>query len=131
MAKDWAWKRLLQKSSARLSEAERPETMVNRAGERVRYHAPHPTTAAIDRFMRKVRMAPAAEGDLGECWLWQGGDTFRVSLDSVTTPRRYIYEYSMGEELPENVILFTFCNVGSCCRPGHLRPVETARKRFT
>lgn len=131
MPRDWAWKKLLQKSSARLSVVERPDLMFNRAGETVRYHAPHPITAAIDRFMRKVRMAPAAESDLGECWLWQGGDTFRVSLDLVTTPRRYIYEYSMGEELPESVVLFTFCRVGSCCRPGHLRPVETARNRFT
>lgn len=134
MGKDWAWKKLLKKSSARLSEADRPDTMINRFGERVRSHAAHPITAAIERFMRKVRIAPATDSDLGECWLWQGGDTFRVSVDSVTTPRRYIYEYSMGEKLPENVVLLTFCKVGSCCRPGHLKPVETAKcpkKRFT
>lgn len=130
MAKDWTWKTLLRKSSARLSGPEHPDTVLNRAGERVRYHAPHPITAAIDRFRRKIRLAPR-EDDLGECWLWQGGDTFRVSVDLVTTPRRYIYEYSMGEELPANVVLFTFCRVGSCCRPGHLRPVEIGKKRFT
>jgi hypothetical protein len=129
-ARNWTWKRLGGGSSARLSEPVRPDYMVNRQGWTVRYHVPHPTTEAIDRFMRHVKMADTGS-DLGECWLWQGGDTFRVTWDAVTTPRRFIYEYSMQEDLPANVYLYTFCKVGSCCRPGHLRPVEVGRKRFT
>lgn len=132
MSKDWTWKKLAERETSHSRAGNvRPDLMIGKDSRPVRFHADHPTTPAIDRFMAMIKIGHVSARETGECWLWSGGDTFRVSDDQVTTPRRFIYEHSMGEELPDNVILYTFCGIGLCCRPGHLKPIETARKRFT
>jgi hypothetical protein len=92
--------------------------MINKQGWAVRCHKAHPRTVAAERFA-----AMTEEVDCGHdlpCIVFTGGDTFRIDDDIVTTPRRFIYEYLMGEELPDDVRLRATCKTPKCCRVSHL-----------
>lgn len=124
MAKNWTWKILTGgKSSARLSDA-RPSRQRNRHGEIVRYHAPHPVAAPETRLQRKIKLA-LRPGEDSECWEWQGCATFRVSDDVVTTPARFAYEYTTGEQLRDGEALFQVCGGCNCIRPLHQAKAKT------
>lgn len=119
MARDWVWKRLEEKDAAAGSlPPERRGLVLNRHGDLVRYQAPREIVAAAERFAAMTK-----EVDTGldlPCLVFTGGDTFRVDDETVTTPRRFIYEYLMDEELPDTIRLRTYCRTPRCCRISHL-----------
>lgn len=64
-------------------------------------------------------------GEDQNCIRFTGGDTFRVDDSTVTTPRRFIYEYLTGETLPDNVRLRMTCKTDKCIRLSHIKPIES------
>src|SRR5262245_43371858 len=97
-AKDWMWRRLLA-SPAGLKPAlnyRRPDYMLNKQGQTVRFHVPHPTTPAVERFIAMTERVLIRDD---YCVIWRGGDTFRVDDDLVTTPARFYWEIMTGERL--------------------------------
>jgi hypothetical protein len=120
--RDWAWRRLLgvpaDGSAPKPLNYRRPDFMTNARGQTVRYHAPHPTTPALDRFFaltKRVRV------DGEECIVWTGGDTFRVDDDTVTTPARFYWEEMKGEKLNASDVLRRGCKTPRCVK--HKRKV--------
>lgn len=111
--RDWAWRRLLENAPAkeRMLNYRRPDFMQNARGQTVRYHAPHPTTPALDRFFK---MTNRVRVDGEECIVWTGGDTFRVDDDTVTTPARFYWEEMKGEKLNANDVLRRGCKTPRC-----------------
>jgi hypothetical protein len=113
--RDWAWRRLLENAPAkeRTLNYRRPDFMTNKHGATVRYHAPHPTTPALDRFFKLTKRVKV---DGEECVVWIGGDTFRVDDDTVTTPARFYWEEMKGEKLGENDKLRRGCYTPRCVK---------------
>lgn len=120
MARDWTWKKLedRQRDRQRHASSRRPDYMENASGLTVRYHVPHPRTEAAERFAAMTRQVDAGLDQT--CLVFTGGATFRVDDDTVTTPRRFIYEYLMEEKLPRDVRLRTLCRTPKCCRIAHI-----------
>jgi hypothetical protein len=50
------------------------------------------------------------------CVVWQGGDTFRVDDDTITTPARFYYEMMLGESLGANEVLYRACSTPRCVK---------------
>jgi len=113
LARDWAWRRLLSvpadSSKPKPLNYRRPDFMQNKHGETVRFHAPHPVKAAIDRFFKLTKRVE-------NCVVWQGGDTFRVDDDTVTTPARFYWETMKGEKLGEKDKLRRGCKTPRCVK---------------
>ena len=101
--------------------------MLNAQSQTVWFHAPHPITPAIERFMALVRSAASANAADGDCWQWIGADTFRVDDLIVTTPERFIYQEATGEELHPDEALFQLCQRPRCAGPSS--PREKARQK--
>ena len=96
-----------------------PDLMLNNHGDLVRVHIPHARTDAAERFAALVQ-----EIDCGldlPCLVFQGGDTFRVDEQTVTTPRRFAYELVTGERLPKGKKLKMICTTPNCCRWSHVK----------
>lgn len=118
MGRNWAWKRMGGGSSARLEES-RPDRLFKPDGRSVRYHVPHPTTAAIDRFKKMISIEDRGD-DCGECHIFQGSNRFRVSDDRVISPQRFVLE-SFGEVAEtDNCYIRIACGTPNCCRFLHL-----------
>jgi len=116
-ARDWAWRRLLSvpadgKAPTPLNYR-RPDFMTNKHGQTVRYHAPHPTTPALDRFFALTKQVEYGDD---VCIVWTGGDTFRVDDDTITTPARFYWEQMKGEKLGEKDKLRRACYTPRCVK---------------
>jgi len=113
--RDWAWRRLLENAPAkeRVLNYRRPDFMQNKDGQTVRYHAPHPTTPALERFTALTRRVFNG-GD--PCVVFRGGDTFRVDDDTVTTPARFYWEMTNGEKLGAKETLKRNCKTPRCVK---------------
>jgi hypothetical protein len=113
--RDWAWRRLLENAppKQRALNYRRPDFMTNKRGQTVRYHAAHPTTPALDRFFKLTRRV-RVDGE--DCIVWEGGDTFRVDDDTVTTPARFYWEEMKGEPLVEGDKLRRACKTAGCVK---------------
>jgi hypothetical protein len=118
--RDWAWRRLLENAPAkeRVLNYRRPDFMTNKQGQTVRYHAPHPTTPALDRFFKLTKRVKV---DGEECIVWTGGDTFRVDDDTITTPARFYWEAMKGEKLGEKDKLRRGCYTPRCVKHKRLQ----------
>src|SRR5688572_14450876 len=97
---DWMWRRLTEGATGekvrRTMNYRRPDLMTNADGLTVRSHSPHPIKPALDRFMARTKRVRIG-ADV--CIVWDGGDTFRVDDDTVTTPARFYWEAMKGEKL--------------------------------
>jgi len=116
--RDWAWRRLLGASGeggkVKPLNYRRPDFMENKQGRTVRFHCPHPTKAAEDRFFALTKQVENYEGN--PCVVWTGGDTFRVDDDTVTTPARFYWETMKGEKLAKNDVLRRGCKTPRCVK---------------
>lgn len=114
--RDWAWKRLLEAAPEKEQKLNfrRPDFMTNKHGQTVRYHAPHPTKVPMRRFFAMCKHVENRKGD--PCLVWQGGDTFRVDDDTVTTPARFYWEYFKGEKLGAGDKLRRACKTPRCVK---------------
>jgi hypothetical protein len=116
--RDWMWKRLAETASPRAFPTwRRPDYLINRFGEQVRFHCEYPRSEAIDRFMAMTRRVLTEED---YCIVFTGGKRFRVDDDLVTTPARFIYQALSGQKLPESEYLFRACSTPRCCRLSHM-----------
>ena len=115
--RDWTWRRLLgvpaDGGAPKPLNYRRPDFMTNKHGETVRFHAPHPVKAALDRFFK---MTKRVNVDGEDCIVWTGGDTFRVDDDTVTTPARFYWEAMKGEKLGEKDKLRRGCYTPRCVK---------------
>lgn len=116
--RDWAWRRLAEgppgtPRQPRPANYQRPDFMTNKQGQTVRYHVPHPTKPAMDRFFAHTKTVHINDD---YCIVWRGGDTFRVDDDTVTTPARFYWEAMKGEKLTDNDILRRTCKTASCVK---------------
>src|SRR5262245_39170123 len=121
--RDWTWRRLLGTPADGSKPAplnyRRPDFMTNAQGKTVRFHAPHPTKPALDRFMAMTERV-RVNGDV--CIVWRGGDTFRVDDDTVTTPARFYWEAMKSEKLGENDKLRRACKTPRCVKHKKRQP---------
>ena len=97
----------------------RPDYLVNRHGQTVRFHCDYPRTDALERFMKLTKRV-LTEDDY--CIVFTGGTRFRVDDETITTPARFIYQALMGEKLSEAVYLIRTCKTPRCCRLSHQSP---------
>jgi hypothetical protein len=119
MGRDWIWKKLEERErKPQWRGLSRPDYVLNRQGELVRYQTPRAIIEAAERFAQMTKEIDAGQ-DL-PCVIFTGGETFRVDQETVTTPRRFIYEYLTGEILPDDVRLRTLCKTPKCCRVSHI-----------
>ena len=87
--------------------------MTNSQGRTVRYHAPHPTTPARERFDAMTESVLIGDDC---CIVWRGGETFRVDEETVTTPARFYWELMTGEKLKDHEVLRRACNTPRCVK---------------
>lgn len=116
---NWMWRRLAEgppggEKKYRPTNYRKPDLIENKEGRMVRYHAPHPITPALDRFFALTRQVENYEGD--PCIVWDGGDTFRVDDDTVTTPARFYWEAMKGEKLGAGEVLRRACKTPRCVK---------------
>lgn len=114
--RDWTWRRLLENAAEpkqRTLNYRRPDFMTNKHGQTVRYHAPHRTKAAMDRFFAHTKRVRIGGED---CVVWTGGDTFRVDDDTVTTPARFYWDAMKDEKLGDNDVLCRGCKTPHCVK---------------
>lgn len=114
--KRWMWKELrseVEKQQSPSTPYRRPEYMLNKHNQRVRFHAPHPTTPALDRFMAKTLQH---FNGTEHCLVFYGGATFRVDDNTVTTPARFYWEATKGEKLAEGETLRRDCKTPRCVK---------------
>ena len=115
--RNWMWRRLAEGpegKNRRPTNYRRPDYMINKQGETVRYHAPHPMTPGLIRFLRKTERVFIDPEDA--CIVWTGGDTFRVDGATVTTPARYYWEAFTGEKLKPADVLYRTCKTPRCVK---------------
>ena len=113
--RDWAWRRLAESGAGqpRAANWRKPDLMLNKRNQIVRQHVPHPTTPALDRFFKLAKRVRIGDD---VCIVWQGGDTFRVDDDTVTTPARFYWEEMKGEKLGANDVLRRNCKTPRCVK---------------
>lgn len=87
--------------------------MTNKRGQQVRAHVAHPTTPALDRFFKLTKRVRVGDD---VCIVWQGGETFRVNDDVVTTPARFYWEEMRGEKLGVSDVLRRNCKTPRCVK---------------
>lgn len=114
----WMWKRLAEGAAAspkpkRPTNYRRPDVMTNAQGQTVRNHVAHPTTPALERFVALTERVLVNDE---YCVIWQGGDTFRVDDDTITTPARFYWETLLGERLREDEKLYKACKTVGCVK---------------
>lgn len=111
--KNWTWKALA-------AGERRPDKMLNASGLIVRYHAPHPTRSAIERFFDRIEEVETAAG---VCWRWLASDQFWVRGQIVISPWRYSYELLIGAHVPRGANFRWLCSTPRCCQPEHLEMI--------
>lgn len=113
--RDWAWRRLAEGEGKqyRPPNYRKPDFQINKQGKTVRQHCPHPTTPALDRFFKLTKRVRIGDD---VCIVWQGGETFRVNDDVVTTPARFYWEEMRGEKLGDNDVLRRDCKTPRCVK---------------
>jgi len=115
--RDWAWRRLLGVSGeggkVKPLNYRRPDFMENKDGQTVRYHVPHPTTPALERFTALTRRVFTGDD---HCIVFRGGDTFRADDDTVATPARFYWETTKGEKLGPKETLKRNCKTPRCVK---------------
>lgn len=100
----------------------RPDRMINKDGYTVRYHAPHPTTPAIRRFLAMIDL-------IGDCHIFRGSFRFRVDDGRVISPQRYVLE-EIGEiTVQDRCRIVSTCHTPNCCRPTHMEWRILGRKQ--
>lgn len=112
------WRRLEEGEAAAVKRRRpinyrRPDFMTNAQGQMVRQHAPHPIKSAIERFIAMTERVLIGDD---YCVVWQGGETFRVDDDTITTPARFYYESLLGEPLKPNQTLRRACKTPRCVK---------------
>ncbi|MBO0863053.1 MAG: hypothetical protein J2P21_32075 [Chloracidobacterium sp.] len=116
--RDWMWKRLAETASPRAFPTwRRPDYLINRFGEQMRFQCEYPRSEAIDRFNGDDSPRPDRRGLL---YRLHDGKRFRVDDDLVTTPARFIYQALSGQKPPESEYLFRACSTPRCCRLSHM-----------
>ena len=112
--KRWMWRELLTVQGKPVTvNYRRPDTMLNEQGVVVRYHVPHPTTPALERF---AAMTDRILIDDDYCVVWRGGRTFRVDDETTTTPARFYYQAMTGEKLRDGEPLKRACLTAGCVK---------------
>jgi hypothetical protein len=117
-SKDWTWKKLQDREIQHSRQDIRPDTMTNSKGMIVRYHCPHPTTPAMERFKEWIRIED--HGYEGECHVFQGSDRFRASEVRTLNPQRFILEECGIITEFDRCRIRTSCKTRKCCRLIHL-----------
>lgn len=113
---NWMWRRLSEGTGARKprpTNYRQPDFMLNKQGQTVRFHVPHPTTPAIERFVAMTERRLVGDD---YCVIWKGGDTFRVDDETVTTPARFYWEMVQGERLNPADVLYRDCKTPRCVK---------------
>lgn len=113
--RNWMWRRLAEgpTKERRPTNYRRPDFMLNKHGQTVRQHCPHPTTPAIERFVALTERRLVGDD---YCVVWKGGDTFRVDDETVTTPARFYWKIVTGEKLKETEALYRACKTPRCVK---------------
>lgn len=109
------------------------DIVTNAEGFLVRDHCPHPTTAAVIRFLEKIRVGQVSTVLDSPCWNWQGCKSrngygqFKVEarrgMTRKTGPHVFAYEYFIGP-VPEGFDVHHRCYNRACCNPLHLEAVS-------